>query len=141
MKIVIGNDHTAIEMKEKIVEHLKLKGFEIINVGTNNFASVDYPDFGKEVAKKVTKLNCFGIVICGSGIGISIAANKVKGARAALCYEDQTTQLARQHNNANILALGARIIAIEKAIHLVDIFLETEFEGGRHSNRVQKLNF
>ncbi|WP_339029888.1 ribose 5-phosphate isomerase B [Spiroplasma endosymbiont of Cantharis nigra] len=139
MKIYIGNDHAGIEMKNQIVEFLKTKGHEVINIGTDNSHSVDYPDFGKEVAKKVVENNTYGIIICGTGIGISIAANKVKGARAALCYEDQTTILARQHNNANILALGARIIANEKAVRLVDFFLNTEFEE-RHKNRVEKLN-
>ncbi|AUM62299.1 ribose 5-phosphate isomerase B [Spiroplasma monobiae] len=139
MKIFIGNDHAAVEMKNKIVEFLKEQGHEVVNIGTDSNDSVDYPDFGKEVAQKVVQENTLGIVICGSGIGISIAANKVKGARAALCYEDQTAMLAREHNNANILALGARFIANEKAIRLVDIFLNAEFEE-RHANRVEKLN-
>ncbi|WP_342275427.1 ribose 5-phosphate isomerase B [Spiroplasma endosymbiont of Cantharis lateralis] len=139
MKIYIGNDHAGVEMKNQIVEFLKTKGHEVINIGTDNSHSVDYPDFGKEVAKKVVENNTYGIIICGTGIGISIAANKIKGARAALCYEDQTTILARQHNNANILALGARIIANEKAVRLVELFLNTEFEE-RHKNRVEKLN-
>ncbi|AGR41751.1 ribose 5-phosphate isomerase B [Spiroplasma diminutum] len=139
MKIFIGNDHAAVEMKNKIVEYLKENGHDVINIGTDGHDSVDYPDFGQEVAKKVVAEKTFGIVICGSGIGISIAANKVKGARAALCYEDQGAILARQHNNANILALGARFIANEKAIRLVDIFLNTQFEE-RHKNRVEKLN-
>ncbi|ALD65958.1 ribose 5-phosphate isomerase B [Spiroplasma cantharicola] len=139
MKIYIGNDHAGVDMKNHIVKYLKSNGYEVINIGTDNEDSVDYPDFGKEVAKKVVENKSFGIVICGTGIGISIAANKVKGARAALCYEDQTTILARQHNNANILALGARMIANEKAVRLVDIFLNTKFEE-RHKNRVEKLN-
>ncbi|WP_338985187.1 ribose 5-phosphate isomerase B [Spiroplasma endosymbiont of Diplazon laetatorius] len=139
MKIFIGNDHAAVEMKNKIAEHLKAQGHEVVNIGTDSNDSVDYPDFGREVAQKVVAENAFGIVICGSGIGISIAANKVNGARAALCYEDQTAMLAREHNNANILALGARFIANEKAIRIVDIFLNTKFEE-RHKNRVEKLN-
>ncbi|QHX36298.1 ribose 5-phosphate isomerase B [Spiroplasma sp. BIUS-1] len=139
MKIFIGNDHAAVEMKNKIVEYLNSKGHEVVNIGTDSNDSVDYPDFGKEVAQRVVQENTLGIVICGSGIGISIAANKVKGARAALCYEDQTAMLAREHNNANILALGARFIANEKAVRLVDIFLNTKFEE-RHANRVEKLN-
>ncbi|WP_339034227.1 ribose 5-phosphate isomerase B [Spiroplasma endosymbiont of Cantharis rufa] len=139
MKIYIGNDHAGVEMKNQIVKFLKTKGHEVINIGADNSHSVDYPDFGIEVAQKVVENNSYGIIICGTGIGISIAANKVKGARAALCYEDQTTILARQHNNANILALGARIIANEKALRLVDFFLNTEFEE-RHKNRVEKLN-
>ncbi|AUB31111.1 ribose 5-phosphate isomerase B [Spiroplasma floricola] len=139
MKIFIGNDHTATEMKNKIVEYLKTNGHEVVNIGTNSNDSVDYPDFGKEVATKVVEEKAMGIVICGTGIGISISANKVKGARAALCYEDQTAILAREHNDANILALGARMIAIEKAVRLVDIFLNAKFEE-RHSCRVNKLN-
>ncbi|AOG60013.1 ribose-5-phosphate isomerase B [Spiroplasma helicoides] len=140
MNIYIGNDHTAVEMKNKIIEFLKSVGNNVINLGTDTSDSVDYPDFGKKVAQKVVEdKGSKGIVICGSGIGISIAANKVNGARAALCYELESTMLARQHNDANILALGARFIANEKAITLVKTFLETQFEGGRHQHRIDKL--
>ncbi|AHI52393.1 ribose 5-phosphate isomerase B [Spiroplasma culicicola] len=141
MKIYIGNDHTGVEMKDFIKNHLVNNGYEVIDLGTNTQQSVDYPNFGKDVAQKtVADPGSFGIVICGTGIGISIAANKVKGARAALCYEQETAKLSREHNNANILALGARVIANHKAIGLVDIFLSTEFEGDRHSKRVDMLN-
>ncbi|QBQ07260.1 ribose-5-phosphate isomerase B [Spiroplasma gladiatoris] len=141
MKIYIGNDHTAVDMKNIIVNHLLEQGYEVVNLGTNNIDSIDYPDYGTAVAKHVVKeKDAKGIVICGSGIGISIAANKIQGARAALCYELEAVQLSRQHNDANILALGARFIANHKALTLVDEFLKTEFEGGRHQLRVNKLN-
>ncbi|QEH61265.1 ribose-5-phosphate isomerase B [Spiroplasma chinense] len=140
MKIFIGNDHTAVEMKNIITKHLEEQGFEVVNLGTDKDSSVDYPDFGKAVAREVVaNKGSFGIIICGSGIGISIAANKVEGARAALAYEEQGAMLARAHNNANILALGARFIANQKALGLVDVFLSTEFEGDRHQKRIDKL--
>lgn len=140
MKIYIGNDHAAVEMKNAIVDHLEKNNIQVENIGTDSNEAVDYPDYGKKVASLVVNDNSsLGIVICGSGIGISIAANKIDGARAALCYEEETTILARQHNNANILALGARISTVEKAISLVDLFINTKFEGGRHQKRVEKL--
>ncbi|AHI53456.1 ribose-5-phosphate isomerase B [Spiroplasma sabaudiense Ar-1343] len=140
MKIFIGNDHTAVEMKTAIVEYLESQGHEVINLGTNDLNPVDYPDLGFAVGEAVGKdVTSLGIVICGSGIGISIAANKVPGIRAALCYEKEAVELARQHNNANILALGARFIAVYKAVELVKVFLQTQFEEDRHSERVRKL--
>ncbi len=140
MKIYIGNDHAAVEMKNAIVDHLEKNNIQVENIGTDSNEAVDYPDYGKKVASLVVNDDSsLGIVICGSGIGISIAANKIDGARAALCYEEETTILARQHNNANILALGARISTVEKAISLVDLFIYTKFEGGRHQKRVEKL--
>ncbi|AHB35892.1 ribose 5-phosphate isomerase B [Spiroplasma apis] len=140
MKIYIGNDHAAVEMKNAIVDHLEKNNIQVENIGTDSNEAVDYPDYGKKVASLVVNDDSsLGIVICGSGIGISIAANKIDGARAALCYEEETTILARQHNNANILALGARISTVEKAISLVDLFINTKFEGGRHQKRVEKL--
>ncbi|ARU90934.1 ribose-5-phosphate isomerase B [Spiroplasma clarkii] len=141
MKIYIGNDHTGIEMKNAISKYLVEQGHEVINIGTNTAEAVDYPDFGREVAQKtVADQGSIGIIICGSGIGISIAANKIKAARAALCYEEKAAELARLHNDANIIALGARFIAVEKAISLVDVFLKTDFDGERHQCRVDKLN-
>ena len=140
MKIYIGNDHAAVEMKNAIVDHLEKNNIQVENIGTDSNEAVDYPNYGKKVASLVVNDDSsLGIVICGSGIGISIAANKIDGARAALCYEEETTILARQHNNANILALGARISTVEKAISLVDLFINTKFEGGRHQKRVEKL--
>ncbi|AKU79288.1 ribose 5-phosphate isomerase B [Spiroplasma turonicum] len=140
MKIFIGNDHTAIEMKNKIVEYLENKKYEVINIGTDSSSAVDYPDFGYNTAKLAVENNTLGIVICGSGIGISIAANKVKNARAALCYDEKAAEMARKHNDANILALGARVIAVQKALDIIDVFISTSFEGERHQNRVNKLN-
>ncbi|WP_434325215.1 ribose 5-phosphate isomerase B [Mycoplasma capricolum] len=140
-RIYIGNDHSAVEMKQAIVNHLKSKNYEVIDLGNNDGKSCNYAKIGQTVAEHVVKdTNNRGIVICGTGIGISIAANKVKNARAALVYEKETTELARIHNDANIIALGARMIAIPKAINLVDIFLNTPFEGGRHIERVDTLN-
>ncbi|WP_338983599.1 ribose 5-phosphate isomerase B [Spiroplasma endosymbiont of Othius punctulatus] len=141
MKIYIGNDHTAIEMKKILKAHLENNKFEVIDLGNNDGKSSNYAEYGIEVGRAVTKdKGSLGIVICGSGIGISIAANKVNGARAALVYETQAAHLARQHNNANIVALGARFIANEKAIEIVDEFLNTSFEGGRHEERVKTLD-
>ncbi|WP_338969974.1 ribose 5-phosphate isomerase B [Spiroplasma endosymbiont of Labia minor] len=141
MRIYVANDHTAVEMKNKIIEHLNILGHEVINLGTDSIKSISYAEKGIELAKRVVNdKESFGIAICGTGIGISIAANKVNGARAALSYEETTTRLAREHNNANILALGARIIAIEKALKLIDIFLSTPFEGGRHIKRIESLD-
>lgn len=141
MKIYIGNDHTGLEMKNALFDYLTEKGYQVINIGTDTLDSVDYPDFGKEVAQRtVADVGAKGIVICGSGIGISIAANKVHNSRTALCYEEKAAELARLHNDANIIALGARFIAVEKAKSLVDVFLQTEFEGDRHQCRVDKLD-
>ncbi|QGS51496.1 ribose 5-phosphate isomerase B [Spiroplasma tabanidicola] len=141
MKIYIGNDHTAVEMKNSIVNYLLENGYEVENLGVDTSDPSDYPDLGHNVANKVANDKYSkGIIICGTGIGISIAANKVKGIRAALCYEIETTKMARKHNDANILALGARIIANQKAILLVEEFLKTDFEGGRHQNRINKID-
>ncbi|UZK64398.1 ribose 5-phosphate isomerase B [Mycoplasma mycoides subsp. capri] len=140
-RIYIGNDHSAVEMKQAIVKHLQEKNYEVIDLGNNDGKSCNYAKIGQVVAEHVVNdTNSRGIVICGTGIGISIAANKVKTARTALVYEKETAELARIHNDANILALGARIIAISKAINLVDVFLNTPFEGGRHIERVNTLN-
>ena len=140
MKLVIGNDHAGVEFKKTILKHLESQGHEVINVGVDVVESVDYPDIAKEVSKKIVDNEAqFGILICGTGIGISIAANKVEGIRAALCHNEFTAKLCRQHNNANIIALGARVIGDELAKACVDVFLNTEFEGGRHANRVNKI--
>ena len=140
MKVVIGNDHAGVEFKNTILKHLESQGYEVINVGVDVVESVDYPDIAKEVTKKIVDNEAqFGILICGTGIGISIAANKVEGIRAALCHNEFTAKLSRQHNNANIIALGARVIGDELVKACVDVFLNTEFEGGRHANRVSKI--
>ncbi|WP_424526713.1 ribose 5-phosphate isomerase B [Spiroplasma endosymbiont of Glossina fuscipes fuscipes] len=141
MKVFIGNDYTGVEMKNVIVEYLKAQGHQIINLGTDSDVAVDYPDLGQAVGEKVMQeKDSFGIVICGTGIGISIAANKVKGVRAALCNETILAKLAREHNNANVLALGARMIANQNATWIVETFLNTTFDAGRHAFRVDKLN-
>lgn len=141
MKIVIGNDHAGVDYKNQLVCYLKEKGIEVINVGTDTLASVDYPDIAKEVSKKIiSKEANFGILICGTGVGISIAANRNKGIRAALVNNEICARLSRMHNNANIIALGARVTGIELAKSCIDVFLETSFEGGRHENRVDKID-
>lgn len=140
MKIALGNDHAGLELKKEILNHLQSKGVDIEDFGTYTTESCDYPDFAEKVAKAVVSKECdFGILVCGTGIGISIAANKVSGARAALCGDTFSAHACREHNNANILALGARVVGVGLALDIVDIFLESEFEGGRHSKRVDKI--
>ena len=140
MKIAIGNDHAGVDLKHKIVEFLIKKGHEVNNVGTDTLDSVDYPDIAKEVAEKVLSGEAkYGVLICGTGIGISISANKVKGIRAALVHNEFTARLSRLHNDANIIALGARVLGDELAAMCVDTFINTEFEGGRHARRVGKI--
>ncbi|PNV60876.1 ribose 5-phosphate isomerase B [Clostridium sp. chh4-2] len=137
MKIAMGNDHAALEMKRDIKGYLQEKGHIITDYGTNSPEACDYPIYAKLVAESVKKGdNDFGILICGTGIGISLAANKVKGIRAAVCSEPYSAKLARQHNNANIIAFGARVVGSEMAKMIVDSFLEAEFEGGIHEKRV-----
>lgn len=140
MKIAIGNDHAALELKNHIVDYLIREGHEVVNFGTDTPASTDYPIYGARVAHAVANGECErGIVICGTGIGISISANKVKGIRCALCSEPVSAKLTRQHNDANVLAMGARIIGPAMAEEIVHTFLTTEFEGGRHSRRVDLI--
>lgn len=140
MKIAIGNDHAGPEYKKAIVTMLQSKGYEIINYGTDTFDSVDFPDFGHPVALDVSegKVN-FGIVICGSGNGIAMTANKHQKVRAALCWTKEIAALARQHNDANIISIPSRFTSIAQAVDMVDTFLNTDFEGGRHTNRVNKI--
>ncbi len=140
MKIAIGNDHAALELKNHIVDYLVKEGHEVVNFGTDTPASTDYPIYGARVAHAVANGECErGVVICGTGIGISISANKVKGIRCALCSEPVSAKLTRQHNDANVLAMGARIIGPAMAEEIVHTFLTTEFEGGRHSRRVDLI--
>lgn len=140
MKIAIGNDHAGTSYKSAIVDHLKSKGIEITNYGTDEDSSVDYPDFIHPVANDVESETVdFGIIICGSGNGASMTANKHQGVRSALCWNKEIATLARQHNDANILGLPARFISLPQAIEMVDTFLNTDFEGGRHQNRVNKI--
>ena len=140
MKISIGNDHAGPEYKKAIVDMLKSKGYEVTNYGTDTIDSVDYPDFGHPVAIDVeTGKADFGIVICGSGNGINMTVNKHQGIRSALCWTKEIAALARQHNDANIISIPARFTSIQQAVEIVDTFLNTNFEGGRHANRVNKI--
>lgn len=140
MTIAIGNDHAGTEYKNAIVKYLKTKGITIINHGTDTNDSVDYPDFVHPVAQDVTSKKAdFGIIICGSGNGANMTANKHQDIRSALCWNKEIAALARQHNNANILSIPARFTTQQQAIEMVDVFLSTGFEGGRHANRVAKI--
>ncbi|MBQ9760876.1 MAG: ribose 5-phosphate isomerase B [Clostridia bacterium] len=140
MKIAIGNDHTAVEMKNHISEYLSAKGYTIVNYGTDTEERVDYPVYGKRVADAVASGTCeLGILICGTGIGISLAANKVKGIRAAVCSEPYSAMMTRRHNDSNIIAFGARVVGPATAEMIVDAFLEAEYEGGRHARRVEMI--
>lgn len=141
MKIAIGNDHTAVDMKKHIVKYLEDKGYELLNFGTDTEDRVDYPIYGKRVADAVASGECeLGILICGTGIGISLAANKVKGIRAAVCSEAYSARLTRQHNNANIIAFGARVVGMATAEMIVDEFLSAKYEGGRHQGRIDMIS-
>ena len=141
MKIAIGNDHVAVEMKREITEYLKSLGHEVVNYGTDSSDRCDYPVYGEKVARAVAGGEAErGILICGTGVGISLAANRVRGIRAVVCSEPYSAALSRQHNNTNILAFGARVIGIELAKLIVKSWLDAEFEGGRHENRVRMLD-
>lgn len=140
MNISIGNDHAGTAYKKAIVKHLESKGYTINNYGTDSEDSVDYPDFVHPVAKDVeTKKAELGIIICGSGNGANMTANKHQGVRSALCWTKEIAALARQHNNANILSIPSRFTAEQQAIEMVDTFLNTNFEGGRHEKRIEKI--
>lgn len=140
MKIGIGNDHVAVDMKNEIKTYLESKGYEIVDFGTNSEERFDYPIAGEAVAKAVTSNEVdLGILICGTGVGISLSANKVHGIRAVVCSEPYTAKLSREHNNTNILAFGARVIGIELAKMIVDNWLAAEFEGGRHQSRIDMI--
>ena len=140
MTISIGNDHAGTDYKQAIVKNLEAKGYTINNYGTDSFDSVDYPDYAHLVSKDVnTKEVEFGILICGSANGVAMTANKYANVRAGLCWSKEIVSLIRQHNNANILCIPARFTAIHQAVDMVDTFLNTEFEGGRHQNRVNKI--
>ena len=141
MKIAIGNDHAATELKFIIKEYVEGMGHEVINFGTDDNESCDYPAYGKKVGEAVVngEADC-GILLCGTGVGISIAANKVKGVRAAVCSDVATAHLVKEHNNANIIAFGARIVGVELAKDIVKTYLEAEFEGGRHQRRIDMIH-
>lgn len=140
MKVALGNDHAATAMKMEIKTFLEELGHEVVNVGTDDTASVDYPLIAQKVARLVADGECEqGILICGTGIGMSMAANKIRGIRAACCSDPVSVELTRRHNNANILTFGARIIGPVMAKELVRVFLSTPFEGGRHEKRVNQI--
>ncbi len=140
MKIALGCDHGGLEHKNAILEHLKSRGFEVEDFGIYEQVSVDYPDIAIKVANAIKDGECErGILVCGTGIGMSLAANKVKGIRAAACSEHFSAKYTRLHNDSNILCLGGRVIGVGTALELVDLFVDTEFEGGRHATRVGKI--
>jgi ribose 5-phosphate isomerase B len=140
MTIALGSDHAAFSFKEEIKAYLLEKGYQILDVGTHGLERVDYCDFGFRVGEVVACGECeMGLVFCGTGVGISISANKVRGIRAVVCSEPYSAKLSRLHNNTNILALGARVVGIDLAKMIVEIWLATEFDGGRHSNRIEKI--
>lgn len=141
MKIAIGSDHAGFEYKKKIIDWLKEHDYQVLDFGAFSAESVDYPDYAYPTAEAVSAgIAHYGILICGTGVGMSITANKLEGVRAALCCSPEVAKLSREHNNANILALGARIVSIEKAYEIVEEFLEGEFEGGRHMIRIEKIH-
>ncbi len=139
--LIIGSDHGGTELKAHLIGFLSAKGITVVDAGCDGTASVDYPEYGIKVAKAVVSGEIeAGIVICGTGIGISIAANRVKGARASLCHNTTYAKLTRQHNDSNILALGGRFLSLSEAESIVQTWLSTEYEGGRHQNRVELLD-
>jgi len=140
--LAIGSDHAGYELKQSIKKHVEERGYEVEDHGTNSGESTDYPEYAHSVASSVARENNIdeGILICGSGNGISMSANKHSGVRAALCWEKEVAILAKQHNNANIVSLPARFITTQEAFEIVDAFLEHEFEGGRHQKRVDKID-
>lgn len=139
--VAIASDHAGVELKEILKRDLEAMGYRVLDLGTDGPGSVDYPDFGRALADAVAGGRAAtGVAICGTGIGISIAANRNRAVRAALCHDGLTARLSRQHNDANVLALGARVIGVETARDCLRVFMETAFEGGRHSARVAKLS-
>ncbi len=141
MTIAVAADHAGFELKQKIIEYLSRKQIEYLDLGVFSGERADYPDYGVRAAEEVVSGRCrFGIIVCGTGIGISISANKVEGARAALCCNEYMAEMARRHNDANLLALGGRTTTFEIAERIIDVFLRTDFEGGRHVDRVRKIH-
>ncbi|MFL2898569.1 MAG: ribose 5-phosphate isomerase B [Candidatus Pelagibacter sp.] len=138
-KILIASDHAGFKLKKQLIPLIEKK-FKLNDLGPVNDNSVDYPDLALKLSKRISKSkNLFGILICGSGMGMAMAANKVKNVRAALCYSAKNTKLSRLHNNANIITLGSRLTSKKKAIQLISLFLSTKFEGGRHLRRIKKI--
>lgn len=141
MKIAIGCDHVGYELKKRVIDHLTEKGHEVVDFGTNSTERTDYPIYGEKAANAVASGECDrGIVICGTGIGISISANKVKGIRCVVCSEPYSALLSRQHNDTNMLAFGSRVVGGDLALMIVDAWLSGEYEGGRHARRVQMIS-
>ena len=139
-RVILASDHAGFKLKEKIKRFLKSKGKKVFDLGTNNTNSVDYPNYAHLLSRKMgKKKNITGILVCGSGIGMSMTANKHKNIRAALCYNIKSTKLSRSHNNANVMALGSRLIKKKVALQCVNTFLKTKFDGGRHKRRVRKI--
>ncbi len=139
-KIVIGSDHAGFESKEHARREIEKLGLDVVDKGTVNQESVDYPDFGAAVGRAVATGEAErGVLLCGSGIGIAIAANKVPGVRAAVCWNEESARLAREHNDANVICIGARLIEPDLAARMIRIFLETDFAGGRHTQRIEKI--
>ena len=139
IKLLIASDHAGFGLKKKLMEYFKNK-FEFNDFGTNSEESVDYPDFAHKLANEISTKNLSGVLICGSGVGMSMVANRYKKVRAALCLNEKMAELSREHNNANVLVLGSRLISYEEAIKCFSMFFNTEFEGGRHQARLGKLN-
>ena len=137
-KVFLASDHAGFELKNELKEAIKGLGYEVVDLGTNDKNSVDYPDYAHLLASKLEP-NCYGVLVCGTGIGISIAANRHENVRCALCHDEFTARLAREHNDANVIAFGARVIGAGVAISAVEAFLKTEFAGGRHERRVKKI--
>lgn len=137
-KVFLASDHAGFELKNELKEAIKGLGYEVVDLGANDKNSVDYPDYAHLLASKLEP-NCYGVLVCGTGIGISIAANRHENVRCALCHDEFTARLAREHNDANVIAFGARVIGAGVAISAVEAFLKTEFEGGRHERRVKKI--
>lgn len=139
-KITVGCDHAAYELKKKVIAHLEERGIKVIDVGTDSTASCDYPDFARAVCKNVQDgVTSLGILICGTGIGMSMAANKHRGIRAAACSDTFSARLTRMHNDANVLCFGERVVGMGLAFDLVDAFIDAEFEGGKHQRRVDMI--
>ena len=140
MKIAIGSDHTAYRFKLEIIEHLQTKGIEVVDFGSHNEESTNYPIYALRACKAVVKGECdLGLLFCGTGVGMSLAANKVRKIRAVVCTEPYSAVLSRRHNNTNVLCLGARVVGVELAIMIIDLWLAAEFEGGRHQTRLDMI--
>ncbi|MHC5036434.1 MAG: ribose 5-phosphate isomerase B [Planctomycetota bacterium] len=140
MKIALGSDHAGPDVKSRIAEALREAGHEVLDMGTEGTASVDYPDFASSVARAVASGEAErGVLVCGTGIGMAMAANKVKGIRAAVCHDEYTVRMTRRHNDANVLCIGARVLPAARIVDLTQLFLSEPFEGGRHAGRVEKI--